>query len=223
MIQANYVNPSGGGPQAYQSDIIPSSYGFIAWKIQKEWLKDQNSNNVTLFITSIGDDAISVSGPTLMVTNTPPPPTYHGPPTPMPQGQSLYIALPVVFGFILLMLFGGCYLNSRRRRIGLGNIMSRSRGYGIRKSRTERLGKNGGTIHLEDRDLHSGFEYRDAPQRVEMGTVSRERQMSSHFSVDSDDGLESLASTPTEDRRNCFEEELKRQREKQRTEGTWAY
>ncbi|RFU25756.1 hypothetical protein B7463_g10588, partial [Scytalidium lignicola] len=211
VVQANYVNASDGGPQAFQSKMVPSSYGFISWTIDKAWMKDMESNNLTLFITSLGTNAVSTPGPTVMVTTAPKPPVYHQPRPQAPKGQSLYIALPTVFGFVLLCLVGGFFFNRKHRHIGLGNVMGRRKGYGVGKSRAQRLGKKGGAIQLRDHDLGGGdAEYRDAPAPEQ--NRSAEREQYGHARADSD-ALGSLAGTPTEDRRNFFREEMRRQEE----------
>lgn len=62
-IMADYVN-STGGPIAFQSSIESASTGFLAWTVQKEWLQDQSSNNITLFINPIhpNGEAIRLPG-----------------------------------------------------------------------------------------------------------------------------------------------------------------
>lgn len=49
---ADYVNTT-GGPIAFQSPIESAATGFLAWTIQKEWLQDKSSNNITLYINPI--------------------------------------------------------------------------------------------------------------------------------------------------------------------------
>lgn len=137
LVQANYVNSAGAGPQAFQSDPTSNSWAHIALTVQRDWLKNMASNNVTLFIsTSSGK---TVGGPVVMVTTSPI--AYASmTPTPAPDGATLYIALPVTFGFIALCICGGFFLNRKHRRIGLGNIMGRRKGYGAGQSRRQRLG-----------------------------------------------------------------------------------
>ncbi|TAQ86609.1 hypothetical protein B7494_g5069 [Chlorociboria aeruginascens] len=207
LIQANYVNASGGGAQAFQSSITTNSWGFVAWTIDKAWLKGGSSNNLTLFITPsnpAADEPTSIEGPTLMVTNSPAPEPYRQTPAKAPTGQSLYIALPTVFGFIIVCVCGGFFLNRKNRKIGLGNVMGR-RGYGIGESRTQRMGigkKKAAAIRLREQELTSEGQYRDAP-------LEHERPRG-HLRNDSD-ALGSLAGTPTEERTNYFRDELDRQ------------
>lgn len=87
------------------------------------------------------------------------PEPYRQEPASAPKGAALYIGLPCILGFIALMLIGTCIWNHRTRRIGLGNVMSRSRfgklgelgrpkGYGVRKSRRQRVG----AVNLDSKD-----------------------------------------------------------------------
>jgi hypothetical protein len=203
-IQANYVNVTDGGPQAFE---YTANVGYLALPVSSDWLKGKYSNNVTLFITSMGK---SIRGPTVKLMNRPP--TYNVPdPTPAPKGQDLYIALPTVFGFILLCVVGGYFLNRKHRKIGLGNIMGRRRGYGVGKSRSQRmgLGKKSGAIKLIEQELTSEGEYRDAP-------IEQQARVPAHYQDhrrNDSDNLGDLLSTPTQDRHqgNVFRDEMKRQ------------
>ena len=139
---ANYVNASDGGPQAFQSPITANYRGFYAWTIDKSLLQGHSWNNVTLFLypsNPSADDPESFTGPTVMITNRPSQ-YYRQPKTPAPEGKTLYIALPSVCGAIVLMVCGSHLWNRHRRRIGLGNVMGRRKGYGIGKSRAQRMG-----------------------------------------------------------------------------------
>ncbi|KAK0117983.1 hypothetical protein ONS95_012294 [Cadophora gregata] len=210
-IVANYVNDTGHGPVAFKSDPVSTSDGYYVWTIQKDWLQELKTNNVTLFLNRINLPAgaqLSLEGPTVRV-KVYEKPIYHQPPSSAPNGQSLYIALPTVLGFILLCVIGGYFWNRKNRKIGLGNVMGRKSGYGTGKSRSQRmgLGKNG-DIQLRDRDLTGSGQYHDSPAKVAKG-LGRERE----FDRDSD-GLGSLASSPAgNEGHNYFREELRRQEE----------
>jgi len=208
LIQANYVNASDGGAQAFQSPHTTNAFGFIAWTIDKELLKGKKSNNVTLFITLLDQKADSpqtFGGPTLEITNRPAD-YYRQSPAKAPKGESLYIALPTVFGFIVLCVCGGFIINRKHRKIGLGNVMGRRNGYGVGKSRTQRMGlgkKKNAAIRLREQELTSGEQYRDRP-------TEQEERRTGHVRSDSDT-LGSLAGTPTEERTNYFRDEMRRQ------------
>ncbi|KAM3086513.1 hypothetical protein ACMFMG_000645 [Clarireedia jacksonii] len=184
FVQANYVNASGGGVQAFQSSLTHNNAGFIAWTIDKAWLKNMPSNNVTLFITPTDSTvASSVQGPTLMVTTSPSPEPYRQPSAKPPKGTSLFIALPTVLAFILLCLFGTYYWNRKHRIIGLGNVMGRRNGYGTRQSRSQRLGlgrkqKKDQGILLREQELTSGGQYKDSPVRTQDPAMHYRDEMS---------------------------------------------
>ncbi|KAE9368456.1 hypothetical protein N431DRAFT_347489 [Stipitochalara longipes BDJ] len=209
IIVANYLNSSNGGQVAFSSAMTGAAAGFYVWTIEKGWLQGLGSNNITLWINPLNPtdgEAHSLGGLNLEVTNKPVK-YYHPPPTSAPTGQSLYIALPTVFGFIILCVCGGAIINRKHRKIGLGNVMGRRNGYGVGKSRSQRLGlrkKKDGAIQLRDQELTAGGQYRDAPLPQE-----RERPFG-HARADSD-ALGSLAGTPTEERTNYFGDEMQRQ------------
>jgi hypothetical protein len=150
---------------------------------------------------------MSYPGPILRVTNRPPN-YYRQPLAKAPKGQDLYIALPVVFGFIILCLVGGFFWNKHARKIGLGNVMGRRGGYGVGKSRRQRLGlgkKKSEAIQLREQELRTGPQYTDNP----------DRRSPQHARADSD-ALGSLAGTPTEERTNYFGDEMDRQQNHRR-------
>jgi len=205
-VQANYVNTTRDGPQAYQSAPLSNAWGFVSWTISSDWLKSLSSNNVTLYITAQGGR--SVPGPTVMVTTSPTPEPYHQPPTQAPKGKDLYITLPAVAGFVILCVCGGFILNRQHRKIGLGNVMGQRQGYGVGKSRRQRLGlsKKSGAIRLREQELTADGQYRDVP-------VQQEARVAGHIRGDSD-GLASLVATPTEEGPrggNIFRDEIRRQ------------
>lgn len=224
-VMADYVNTT-GGPIAFQSPPTSVSTGFYALTIQKEWLQDRSSNNITLHINLLDPEPDSQrvqgrlilpldkipelrsAGPTLVVTNAPGQ-YYRQPSTESPTGQSLYIALPIAFGFVLLCVCGGYFLNKKHRQIGIGNVMGRRSGYGVGKSRGQRLGlgkREKGGVQLRDQVLGSDGRYHDAS----IGEEQRGRQGGSvHTRADSD--LGSLVGSPTPPRTNYFRDEMRRQ------------
>ncbi|TVY54311.1 hypothetical protein LCER1_G003225 [Lachnellula cervina] len=208
LVQANFVNVSDGGAQAFQSPKTVNGYGFISWTVDKELLRGKSWNNITLFIVPlnpIANEPTSFQGPTVKVTNRPAE-YYRQPPPKAPKGQSLYIALPSVFGFIVICVCGGFIINRKHRKIGLGNVMGRRNGYGVGKSRRQRMGlskKKGGAIKLREQELTADGQYRDTP-------TERERSRAGHTRTDSDT-LGSLAGSPTEERPNLFRDEMSRQ------------
>lgn len=167
IVQVNYVNASDGGPQAFESPITANYRGFYALTIDKAWLEGHSWNNVTLYLfpsNPAANEPQSFTGPTVMVTNRPPT-WYRQPKTSAPKGETLYIALPCVFGAIIVMVCGTHLWNRKNRKIGLGNVMGRREGYGSRKSRVQRLGLDKRSkiedIRLREQELTADGQYRD--------------------------------------------------------------
>ncbi len=145
--------------QAFTSQPLAAGWSFFSWNVDPALLTANGGNgggvNIALNIAALASGSASMNpfrGPTVAVAN---PPIFHQEPTQRPTGPALYIGLPTVLGFVILILIGTYIWNRSSRKIGLGNIMSRSRsGYGVGKSRSERQRrqrKEG--IHLLDRDL----------------------------------------------------------------------
>lgn len=168
ILIANYLNSSIGGQVAFSSAITGATAGFYVWTVEKAWLQGLPTNNVTLWLNPldpINGEAHSLGGLNLGITNKPPE-YYRQPPTPVPTGQSLYIVLPSVAAFVILCVCGGAIINRKQRKIGLGNVMGRRNGYGVGKSRRQRMGlrkKKDGAIQLRDQELTTGRQYRDEP------------------------------------------------------------
>ncbi len=141
--------------------MLAAGWSFYAWTVDKALLNGASSQGVNISIAmsylSSGNVSTHLTGPVVRVSNPEP---YRQKPAELPQGAALYIGLPCIVGFIAIMLVGTCIWNRRTRAIGLGNIMSRSRfgdigagfgrskGYGIRKSRRQRVG----AVHLDSKD-----------------------------------------------------------------------
>lgn len=127
--------------QAYSCKTT-AAWSFCAWTVDSKILTDKSTKavNISLSIAALQPGAGAMTpftGPTVLVTR---PPTYLPPKATAPTGPALYIGLPTVLGFVALVLIGTCLWNRHSRRIGLGNIMSRSRhGYGVGKSRRQRI------------------------------------------------------------------------------------
>ncbi len=69
-IIANYQNTSDGGPIAFQSQVTDASQGFLAWTIDRTWLKGLSSNNVSLYlnpVNPIANEAESFTGKCLLL------------------------------------------------------------------------------------------------------------------------------------------------------------
>lgn len=126
--------------------------------IDKTWLDGWDKMNLTLFWEAYStgtDHSTSIQHVSYNVSIIPKP-VDHLPPnihSGKPSKESLIIALPIVLGFVLLVVLGLLFGLRSQRRIGLGNIMGRRRGYGTNKSRRQRLGIKKGAIRLEEREI----------------------------------------------------------------------
>ncbi|KAI5859561.1 hypothetical protein GGS23DRAFT_313162 [Durotheca rogersii] len=198
LVQGNYLNETTGEvtDQAFESPKTAASWGFWSYRIEESLMKFQSSKNITLQLATLtldGTQSEIIPGPRVLVTHYPGPKPDLGKPA---DQLALMIALPTVFGFILLCVVGTCIWNKKTRRIDIGNIMSRNRnGYGVGKSAGTRMGlgkkqKAHERIQLMEREVRAdgGEVYRDMPEL--------ERRDS--------DALGSLAGTPIEDRRMDF-------------------
>lgn len=166
-LRINYFNETTG--EQNDRDIFdqawPASYGFLPFKVEDKYRRGHNSNNVTLQL--VGHLVQNTTAPTnnsvelpIVITTAPLDPML---PTTVPTGQTLVIALPVVFGTIALLLIGGCIWNRKTRSIQLGNVMSRSRhGYTGRRTRNLFNRKNNG-IQLDATPVSPPIDYRDIP------------------------------------------------------------
>ncbi|OHF01145.1 hypothetical protein CORC01_03459 [Colletotrichum orchidophilum] len=178
-IQGKSVNGTKVGDVVFNADTDttnPASYGYYAWTVSSSLIPSgQDNATIELLMSYTIDGAAQtdIKGPQVLIAKRP---TWHPEGAKMPKGAELYIVLPTVFGFIIICVIGGCLWNRRTRKIGLGNIMSRSRhGYGVGKSRAQRLGAkvrqsvfHGGRkdrgIQLRQREISpDGYVYRDEP------------------------------------------------------------
>ncbi|KAK3945446.1 hypothetical protein QBC46DRAFT_445354 [Diplogelasinospora grovesii] len=176
--------------QAFSSSSMAAGWGFYQWPVTNDLLSTKHANavNITIRIAALptfsGNSSTPVAsakwipGPTAVVMYSP---TPAPPKAEMPTGPALYIGLPTIVGFVLVVAVGTCVWNRKARRIDIGNIMSRGRrGYGVGKSRTQRmLGKSISSrrrnkeqaIRLMDRNVHDTEEgeegglYRDELQQ----------------------------------------------------------
>ncbi|PYH45220.1 DUF4448 domain-containing protein [Aspergillus saccharolyticus JOP 1030-1] len=142
-IELRYLNSS-EGDSAYTSERIDNSYGYTHIHMREEWLQGKQWNALTLYIIEL--DAVSDKrasarqGPTILLHLRP---TEHHKPSPqLPFNRlALYIGLPVSLGIVVLVVAGLYFGMRESRRIDLAKIkVSRGKGYGIAKSKDQRLG-----------------------------------------------------------------------------------
>ena len=218
-IELNYLNVTdGNGYHVWSSPKTPFGYGYVVLETNKDWLQGSSRNNLSLTLVSYSAGTNSVAetytGPIISLTNKP---AAHLPASKSapPNNLGKYIGIP--FGIVfMLFAIGGLYIAARRRRLDIKGITSRRHGYGIRKSRRQRMGKKG-PIRIEERqvdtDLGEGFDFKDEP---DMGLELQQR----HAGRGEEEDLRSIANSParsdfeeaSQANRNVFREEIERQR-----------
>lgn len=150
-----------GTDQAFATDYMSSGWGYYEWKVKKNLFspkvyKKQQAVNVTLGfgVKNHNDHRVHfIRGPTVTITRTR---RFHQHKNELPNGAALYIGIPAIVGFVLLVSCGTCLMNRKLRRIGVGSVMGRGTRYNLLgKSKKKGLfGKKNKdeSIRLMDRD-----------------------------------------------------------------------
>ncbi|GME22206.1 uncharacterized protein LTHEOB_6138 [Neofusicoccum parvum] len=196
-ILLNWLNDT--QKQVWSSGPVNNKIGATAVDMKEEWLQGYTAYNLTFFalhFDSVADNPVTIyDGPTVQL-KAKPPHHYEPPPvTKVPNELGLKVGLPVCLGFVVIVVAGLFFGMRKQRRIGLGNVMGRNRGYGSRKSRRQRLGFGGPKKEdalLQEQELLADPQYRDhsPPAPTPLSPVA----------------------TPAEDGRNAFREEIERQK-----------
>lgn len=213
---------------------------FYAWTVNSSLLDGATSAGVNISLTitpltSLGVATTPIQGPVVAVAK---PGRYIPERTKAPTGPALYIGLPTVLGFVIVVLIGTFWWNRNHRKIGLGSVMGRGRGgYSVGKSRRQRMFSGAGrrerkeqAIGLMERDVtgvNGGEVYRDEVEsegpRVQVTAPEGEEFDFPGLPRRDSDALGSLAGSPTEERHpdgfegapkssgNAFRDELSRQ------------
>ena len=215
-VELDYLNATGPAPQhAWSSPPTPKNLGYVIMTIDADWLQGQSMNNLTLTLISldptINQPAAKAPGPIISIINKPPT-HYAPPPNTLINKLGLEVGIPVGLGamvFIICALWWGM----RKTRIQLGSVMSYKKGYGIGKSRRQRLGKNRSLQLQETAFRPPSPDFRDEPTHVmdpAQSSASHNRNESLGSLVSSQGG-----ETPDEEQNrhqgNAFREEMARQ------------
>ncbi|KAF2470649.1 uncharacterized protein BDR25DRAFT_342938 [Lindgomyces ingoldianus] len=201
-VKIQFINNS--LQEVWSSAETENSWGFVSVTMKKEWMQGYDAYNLTFYAISFEANnplkkSIPYKGPTVLLTNKPP--SHYQPPqrTKTPNKLGLMIGLPVSLGFVVVVVIGLFVGMRKHRTIGLGNIMGRrNKGYGVGKSRRQRMGLGKtGAIRLDNREEHPRSQYHDAPAHTRGDSLG---------SLVSDDGIRPAP------RGNQFRDELQRQK-----------
>ena len=114
-----------------------------------------------------------------MIVNVVPIPPIPPPPAPPPTSINtlgLAVGLPVSLA-VMALVIAVLYFGMRKtRHIGLGSVMGRRRGYGVHKSRTQRMGKRGNIGLREEEAFSSEPVFRDDPLETNVELSSGQYQ-----------------------------------------------
>ena len=168
LVSAKLDFMSNDSQNAWHSPDIDRNLGFTYMPVDEKMLQgsSQNALSMTLVANNPDDDepAKIFPGPTITVAK--PEPTHLAPPPPTSiNKEGLAIGLPIALGVIILVLVVVFFSTRHHRIVGIGNVMGRSRkGYGVRKSRRQRVGKHGpvGVSETEFEDA-TATNFRDDP------------------------------------------------------------
>lgn len=167
-IELRYLAPL-EGDSAFTSERTENSYGYIPLKMREEWLQGKTRNTLTLYIIenepASNQRASYRQGPRVALMHKRV--EHYKPPPPTPYNKlGLILGLPISLGAVLLVVAGLYFGMRKNRRIELGNIMGPgSRGYGIRQSKIQRLGRRRAAANLSE--FENPDRFRDDPE----GTV----------------------------------------------------
>ncbi|KAF2431995.1 hypothetical protein EJ08DRAFT_732751 [Tothia fuscella] len=155
-IVLNYGNDS-THRAAWTSEGQPKEKGFVTVQMDKKWLQDSSNNTLEFglisYVTAGSHTRDALEGPTIFLTSKGPSHFKPPPHTKMPDKLSLLIGLPLGLGALLFVLIGLFFGMRKQRQIGVGSVMGRGKkGYGVGKSRRQRVGKEG-AIRLEEREV----------------------------------------------------------------------
>ncbi|KAL2832794.1 hypothetical protein BJY01DRAFT_225632 [Aspergillus pseudoustus] len=161
------------GSSAFTSEKTDNSYGYIPLHMRKDWLQNKLNNTLTLYIIELDSTldrrASARQGPTITLR---PRPVEHYKPSPPARFNSLAlcIGLPVSFAVVSIVVIT-LVCSMRRTRDAMANIFSNSRrrGYGIARSRAQRLKGNG----RESSDSGESASSKRYPTDIEAGLLER--------------------------------------------------
>ena len=189
-IELDYVNVTGSkGEHVKSLDNIVATLGYVTFEATQDWLQGKTRNNISLSLvvydTVTGSSDI-IAGPIISIT-TPPVEHLPGIKSSPPNRLGLEIGIPIGIGFFVLMLAGFWFGVKTHTKLDLKGLRDRRRkGYGVGKSRRQRMGKKG-PIRMDDSEITPGGEvFRDDPENgLELQQRHHAREESLGSPVDS--------------------------------------
>ncbi|KAL4919964.1 hypothetical protein BDW62DRAFT_199375 [Aspergillus aurantiobrunneus] len=132
------------GSSAFTSEKTDNSYGYIPLHMNKEWLQGKQNNTLTLYIIELDSTldrrASARQGPTITLR---PRPVEHYKPSPPPRFNKLALCIGLPASLVVVAIVVATLVFSMRKSrdtiISSAFWVSRKRGYGIGKSRSQRL------------------------------------------------------------------------------------
>lgn len=180
----NSNSDSANNHQAFSSGERLSQWGFWAYAVDSNVLL-YGADNATIALALIAiepssDRPLINDGPRVIVRKAGLVPKSAPPSLKQPAKTALTIVLPVSLATVAFLTLGVCLWNRKTRRIDVKNIMGRGRrGYGISKSRMQRLAKIGnyGKKKQQQQDVllvdqRRESIYRDDPYSDHIGSSS---------------------------------------------------
>lgn len=179
-IELRYPN-STEGDSAFTSERTDNSYGYVPLRMRKEWLQGKSHNRLTLYsieLDSTSDRRASArQGPTVVLL--PRPAEHYKPPPSLPFNKlALMIGLPVSVGVVVLLVCAVSFGMWRSRKTGIKHIRaSRNKGYGVGKSKNQRMEKSSGfksadMIDIEADALAAMKKYSDVDEGMSMSEMA---------------------------------------------------
>ncbi|KAJ0426437.1 hypothetical protein BJY00DRAFT_272157 [Aspergillus carlsbadensis] len=159
------------GSSAFTSEKTDNSYGYIPLHMRRDWLQGKPNNTLTLYIIELDSTldrrASARQGPTITLR---PKPVKHYKPSPPARfnKQAVYIGVPVSIAVVSIVVIA-LVCSMRRTREAIANIFPnpRRRGYGIGRSRTQRLRGDG----RESSDFNESVSSKRYPTDLETGLL----------------------------------------------------
>ena len=217
-IELDYVNVTGSkGNHVTSLDNIVAALGYVTFEASHDWLQGKSRNNISLSLIAYDTVAGSndpspefITGPIISIT-TPPVEHFPGIKSSPPNRLGLEIGIPVGIGFFVLMLFLFWFGVKNHTKLDLKGLRDRRRkGYGVGKSRRQRMGKKG-PIRMDDSESTPGGEvFRDDPENgleLQQRHQTREESLGSLVDSPARHGFRDEHS-PT--RANTFQNEISR-------------